>query len=131
MELAKSKLLAKQWITPELWPDSRYNLDDKYVNEHYSVSADVLVVHGPNLNLLGTREPDTYGNKTLADVELGMRASLRAGPAVLRFVSRARLRAPWRAPPRMPRSPGARPWARGGSWIVQRTIRRLKKNWPG
>ncbi|MAQ27530.1 MAG: RND transporter [Pseudomonadales bacterium] len=29
---------------PELWPDSRYNLDDKYVNEHYSVSADVLVV---------------------------------------------------------------------------------------
>lgn len=29
---------------PELWPDSRYNLDDKYVNEHYSVSADVLVI---------------------------------------------------------------------------------------
>ncbi|MAR92234.1 MAG: RND transporter [Pseudomonadales bacterium] len=29
---------------PELWPDSRYNLDDKYVNDHYSVSADVLVV---------------------------------------------------------------------------------------
>lgn len=29
---------------PELWPDSRYNLDDQYVNDHYSVSADVLVV---------------------------------------------------------------------------------------
>ncbi len=29
---------------PELWPDSRYNLDDKFVNENYSVSADVLVV---------------------------------------------------------------------------------------
>ena len=29
---------------PELWPDSRYNLDDKYVNDNYSVSADVLVV---------------------------------------------------------------------------------------
>jgi len=29
---------------PELWPDSRYNLDDAYVNSHYSVSADVLVV---------------------------------------------------------------------------------------
>jgi len=26
------------------------------------------VIHGPNLNLLGTREPDTYGTKTLSDV---------------------------------------------------------------
>lgn len=29
---------------PELWPDSRYNLDDRFINQHYSVSADVLVV---------------------------------------------------------------------------------------
>ncbi len=29
---------------PELWPDSRYNLDDKFINDRYSVSADVLVV---------------------------------------------------------------------------------------
>lgn len=34
----------------------------------------VLVINGPNLNLLGTREPSVYGATTLADVESGLRA---------------------------------------------------------
>ncbi|MHB1527132.1 MAG: type II 3-dehydroquinate dehydratase [Candidatus Dormibacteria bacterium] len=37
----------------------------------------VLVLNGPNLNLLGTREPDLYGRATLNDVEAAL--SARAG----------------------------------------------------
>lgn len=34
----------------------------------------ILVVHGPNLNLLGTREPKVYGSTTLADIDAALKA---------------------------------------------------------
>ncbi|MCC6622998.1 MAG: type II 3-dehydroquinate dehydratase [Deltaproteobacteria bacterium] len=38
------------------------------------MSLSIKVVHGPNLNLLGTREPGIYGHATLADIDRGLAA---------------------------------------------------------
>ncbi len=48
----------------------------------------ILLVNGPNLNLLGTREPQLYGSTTLADVEAACRAEGTAlGHELLAFQS--------------------------------------------
>lgn len=43
----------------------------------------ILVVHGPNLNLLGTREPQIYGSTTLADINEQLSALTQAQGAVV------------------------------------------------
>jgi len=48
----------------------------------------VLVLHGPNLNLLGTREPEVYGSTTLAGIDSEMVAlSMELGVAIESFQS--------------------------------------------
>ncbi len=52
--------------------------------------AKLLVLHGPNLNLLGTREPEVYGHATLADIDAALREQAQAaGHELASFQSNA------------------------------------------
>ncbi|NIJ06421.1 3-dehydroquinate dehydratase-2 [Sphingomonas vulcanisoli] len=45
----------------------------------------LFILNGPNLNLLGVREPEIYGRETLADIEAACRAEAEAAGLALRF----------------------------------------------
>lgn len=47
------------------------------------MAKNLLLLNGPNLNLLGTREPEVYGRTTLADVEHAAQAQATAAGANL------------------------------------------------
>jgi 3-dehydroquinate dehydratase-2 len=46
----------------------------------------ILVLHGPNLNLLGTREPDVYGSMTLDDINARLENYAAQHSATLRIL---------------------------------------------
>jgi 3-dehydroquinate dehydratase II len=46
----------------------------------------ILVVHGPNLNLLGIREPEVYGRTTLAEIDAALAAQAKAAGAEVEAV---------------------------------------------
>lgn len=52
--------------------------------------ASILVLHGPNLNLLGSREPEIYGSTTLDDINRGLTdQAIAAGHHLLTMQSNA------------------------------------------
>jgi 3-dehydroquinate dehydratase-2 len=45
----------------------------------------ILVLHGPNLNLLGTREPEVYGRVTLSEINVKLTAQAEKSGATLDY----------------------------------------------
>ena len=50
----------------------------------------LLMLSGPNLNLLGEREPETYGNTTLAEIEASVATAAAAAGLQLQRIERLR-----------------------------------------
>jgi 3-dehydroquinate dehydratase-2 len=48
--------------------------------------SNILILHGPNLNLLGTREPEVYGSSLLAEIDRQLEAAASERGATLRII---------------------------------------------
>lgn len=53
------------------------------LREAFAVSKSILVLHGPNLNLLGVREPEHYGHLTLADIDSQLQILAKENSVIL------------------------------------------------
>jgi 3-dehydroquinate dehydratase-2 len=50
-----------------------------------SITADILIINGPNLNLLGQREPEIYGYETLDDINEGLKVQAQQSGKIIDF----------------------------------------------
>ncbi|OCW56451.1 type II 3-dehydroquinate dehydratase [Hoeflea olei] len=50
------------------------------------MTATIYVLNGPNLNLLGKRQPEIYGHETMADVEAACRATAEGHGLQIRYL---------------------------------------------
>ena len=48
--------------------------------------VDILVINGPNLNLLGTREPEIYGKESLPDIEKSLENLSKKHNTEIKFI---------------------------------------------
>lgn len=55
------------------------------MNEKEYKLTNVLILHGPNLNLLGVREPEVYGNVTLGDINRNLEKLAENGGVKIDF----------------------------------------------
>lgn len=56
----------------------------KQVSKKLPVHRSILVLHGPNLNLLGTREPRLYGREALQDINRRLTRAAKSAKAAIR-----------------------------------------------
>ena len=61
----------------------RYDGQNRQDERTITMSHRILVLHGPNLNLLGQREPAIYGTQTLAQLDAELLAAAQSKGAQL------------------------------------------------
>jgi len=78
--------MALDIVRPGIGPAVKARSQDHAAVLSKAVSLSILILNGPNLNLLGTREPDVYGHDTLADIAKDLDAHAASAGVKLRHL---------------------------------------------